>query len=394
MRAVTWQGRRKIEVATVPDPQIVEPTDTVIKVTTTGLCGSDLHLYEVLGPFLDAGDILGHEPMGVVAEVGPEARDLKVGDRVVVPFNVSCGTCFMCERGLHSQCETTQVREHGSGASLFGYTKLYGQVPGGQAEYLRVPFADTLPIRIPEGPPDERFVYLSDVLPTAWQAVVYADVPPGGSVAVLGLGPIGDMCTRVAAHRGAGRVIGIDLVPERLARAAGHDVQVFDLSAYGDQLVDAVRDATGGRGPDSVIDAVGMEAHGSVGARAAQTATGLLPDALASALMKKAGVDSLAALKTAIDLVRRGGTISLSGVYGGAADPLPLLTMFDKQIQLRMGQANVHRWVDELLPLLTDGDPLGVEGFATRHLPLDDAPQAYADFQKKRDNMVKVLFHP
>ncbi|ATZ23206.1 Formaldehyde dismutase [Streptomyces lavendulae subsp. lavendulae] len=394
MRAVTWQGRRKIEVATVPDPQIVEPTDTVIKVTTTGLCGSDLHLYEVLGPFLDAGDILGHEPMGVVAEVGPEARDLKVGDRVVVPFNVSCGTCFMCERGLHSQCETTQVREHGSGASLFGYTKLYGQVPGGQAEYLRVPFADTLPIRIPEGPPDERFVYLSDVLPTAWQAVVYADVPPGGSVAVLGLGPIGDMCTRVAAHRGAGRVIGIDLVPERLARAAGHDVQVFDLSAYGDQLVDAVRDATGGRGPDSVIDAVGMEAHGSVGARAAQTATGLLPDALASALMKKAGVDSLAALKTAIDLVRRGGTISLSGVYGGAADPLPLLTMFDKQIQLRMGQANVHRWVDELLPLLTDGDPLGVEGFATHHLPLDDAPQAYADFQKKRDNMVKVLFHP
>ncbi|MFE5534745.1 alcohol dehydrogenase catalytic domain-containing protein [Streptomyces sp. NPDC056492] len=394
MKAVTWQGRRKIEVTTVPDPQIIEPTDAVIEVTTTGLCGSDLHLYEVLGPFLEAGDILGHEPMGVVAEVGPGARDLRVGDRVVVPFNVSCGTCFMCERGLHSQCETTQVHEHGSGASLFGYTKLYGQVPGGQAEYLRVPFADTLPIRVPEGPPDERFVYLSDVLPTAWQAVAYADVPSGGSVAVLGLGPIGDMCTRIAAHRGAGKVIGIDLVPERLARAAGHGMQVYDLSQYGDQLVDAVRDATGGRGPDAVIDAVGMEAHGGAAARAAQTATGLLPDALASALMKKAGVDSLAALKLAIELVRRGGTISLSGVYGGAADPLPLLTMFDKQIQLRMGQANVHRWVDDLLPLLTDGDPLGVEGFATHHLPLDDAPQAYEDFQKKRDNMVKVLFHP
>ncbi|RST03715.1 alcohol dehydrogenase catalytic domain-containing protein [Streptomyces sp. WAC05950] len=394
MKAVTWQGRRKIEVATVPDPQIIDPTDAVIKVTTTGLCGSDLHLYEVLGPFLDAGDILGHEPMGVVAEVGPGARDLKVGDRVVVPFNVSCGTCFMCERGLHSQCETTQVHEHGSGASLFGYTKLYGQVPGGQAEYLRVPFADTLPIRVPEGPPDERFVYLSDVLPTAWQAVVYADIPSGGSVAVLGLGPIGDMCTRIAAHRGAGKVIGIDLVPERLARAAGHGVQVFDLAQYGDQLVDAVRDATGGRGPDAVIDAVGMEAHGGAAARAAQTATGLLPDALASALMKRAGVDSLAALRLAIELVRRGGTISLSGVYGGAADPLPLLTMFDKQIQLRMGQANVRRWVDDLLPLLTDGDPLGVEGFATHHLPLAEAPQAYADFQKKRDNMVKVLFHP
>ncbi|MFD5421236.1 alcohol dehydrogenase catalytic domain-containing protein [Streptomyces sp. NPDC127069] len=394
MKAVTWQGRRKIEVATVPDPQLVDPTDAVIEVTTTGLCGSDLHLYEVLGPFLDAGDILGHEPMGVVAEVGPEVRELKAGDRVVVPFNVSCGTCFMCERGLHSQCETTQVREHGSGASLFGYTKLYGQVPGGQAEYLRVPFADTLPIRVPEGPPDERFVYLSDVLPTAWQAVVYADVPPGGSVAVLGLGPIGDMCTRVAAHRGAGRVIGIDLVPERLARAAGHGVQVFDLSEYGDQLVDAVRGATGGRGPDAVIDAVGMEAHGGSAVKALQTATGLLPDAMASALMKKAGVDRLGALELAIELVRRGGTISLAGVYGGAADPLPLLTMFDKQIQLRMGQANVRRWVDDLMPLVTDGDPLGVEGFATHHLSLDDAPRAYADFQKKRDSMVKVLFHP
>ncbi len=394
MKAVTWQGRHKIEVADVPDPGIVDPTDAVIHVTTTGLCGSDLHLYEVLGPFLDAGDILGHEPMGVVAEVGPEARDLKVGDRVVVPFNVSCGTCFMCERGLHSQCETTQVRGHGNGASLFGYTKLYGQVPGGQAEYLRVPFADTLPIRVPEGPPDERFVYLSDVLPTAWQAVVYADVPPGGSVAVLGLGPIGDMCSRVAAHRGAGQVIGIDLVPERLARAAGHGVRVYDLSRYGDQLVDAVRDATGGRGPDAVIDAVGMEAHGGVAAKAAQIATGLLPDPLAAALMKKAGVDKLGALKLAIELVRRGGTISISGVYGGAADPLPLLTMFDKQIQLRMGQANVRRWVDDLLPLLTDGDPLGVEGFATHHLPLEGAPQAYADFQKKRDDMVKVLFHP
>ncbi|MEV6734242.1 MULTISPECIES: zinc-dependent alcohol dehydrogenase [unclassified Streptomyces] len=394
MKAVTWQGRRKIEVATVPDPQIADPIDAVIRVTTTGLCGSDLHLYEVLGPFLDAGDILGHEPMGVVAEVGPEVRELKVGDRVVVPFNVACGTCFMCERGLHSQCETTQVHEHGSGASLLGYTKLYGQVPGGQAEYLRVPFADTLPIRVPEGPPDERFVYLSDVLPTAWQAVVYADIPPGGSVAVLGLGPIGDMCTRIAAHRGVGKVIGIDLVPERLARAAGHGVQVYDLSHYGDQLVDAVRSATGGRGPDAVIDAVGMEAHGSVGATAVQTVTGLLPDAVASALMKKAGVDRLGALKLAIELVRRGGTISLAGVYGGAADPLPLLTMFDKQIQLRMGQANVRRWVDDLMPLLTDGDPLGVEGFATHHLPLDDAPQAYADFQAKRDNMVKVLFRP
>ncbi|UYQ66703.1 zinc-dependent alcohol dehydrogenase [Streptomyces peucetius] len=394
MKALTWHGKRDVRVETVPDPEIRDSTDVIVKVTTSGLCGSDLHLYELFGPFLEQGDILGHEPMGVVEEVGSEVTRVKPGDRVVVPFNISCGTCFMCGQGLHSQCETTQVHDHGKGAALFGYTKLYGQVPGGQAEYLRVPFGNTLPISVPDGPPDDRFVYLSDVLPTSWQAVEYAAVPPGGSVVVLGLGPIGDMCTRVAAHRGAGLVIGIDLVPERLARAREHGVHTLDMEEYGDKIIDAVRDLTDGRGPDSVIDAVGMEAHGAPVAKGAQQMTTLLPGTLAARMMERVGIDCLSALHLAIELVRRGGTISLSGVYGGMADPMPLLTMFDKQVQLRMGQANVWRWVEELLPLVTDGDPLGVERFATHRVPLAEAPAAYEMFQKKRDGAVKVLFTP
>ncbi|MFG2373087.1 zinc-dependent alcohol dehydrogenase [Streptomyces sp. NPDC048504] len=394
MRALTWQGRRDVRVETVPDPVIEQPDDVIVRITSTGICGSDLHLYEVLGPFLDPGDILGHESMGVVEAVGPEVRAFAPGDRVVIPFNVSCGTCFMCSQGLHSQCETTQVREYGSGASLFGYTKLYGQVPGGQAEYLRVPFGNALPIKVPEGPPDDRFVYLSDVLPTAWQAVEYAAVPPGGSLTVLGLGPIGDMATRIARHRGAGLVIGVDLVDERLDRAAAHGVTCLDLRRHEKDLGGAVRELTDGRGTDAVIDAVGMEAHGNPVTKAAQWATALLPDALAQPFMEKAGVDRLGALYAAIDLVRRGGTVSLSGVYGGAADPLPLLRMFDKQLQFRMGQANVWRWVPEILPLLTEADTFGVDGFATHHLPLEEAPKAYAAFQAKRDGMVKTLLRP
>jgi threonine dehydrogenase-like Zn-dependent dehydrogenase len=394
MRAVVWQGKRDVQVETVPDPTIQEPTDAIIRVTSTGLCGSDLHLYEVLTPFLEQADILGHEPMGIVEAVGSGVTHIAPGDRVVIPFNISCGSCFMCGQGLQSQCETTQVHEHGSGAALFGYTKLYGEVPGGQAEYLRVPQAHYGPIKVPEGPPDDRFVYLSDVLPTAWQAVEYAAIPDGGSVVVLGLGPIGDMSTRIAMHRGAGTVIGIDLVPERLARAAANGVEVLDIEGV-DDVAEAVRALTGGRGPDAVIDAVGMEAHGSTPGKLAQTMAGLLPDEWAAAMMKKAGVDRLSALHLAIDLVRRGGTVSLSGVYGGMTDPMPMLVLFDKQIQLRMGQANVKRWIDDLLPLVTgDADPLGAETFATHHLPLEEAPRAYDLFQTKSDGAVKILFNP
>jgi threonine dehydrogenase-like Zn-dependent dehydrogenase len=394
MKALRWHGRRDVRVDTVPDPTIEQDTDAIIRVTSSGICGSDLHLYEVLGAFLEEGDILGHEPMGVVEAVGSGVSHIQPGDRVVVPFNISCGHCFMCDQGLFSQCETTQVRDRGKGAALLGYTKLYGQVPGGQAELLRVPQAHFGPIKVPDGPPDERFVYLSDVVPTAWQAVEYAAIPHGGTVAVFGLGPIGQMCCRVALHRGAGRVIGIDLVPERLDLARRYGVDTIDVTGDGD-LVEAIRERTGGRGADSVIDAVGMEAHGAPVAKLAQDLTARLPDRVAAPMMEKAGIDRLSVLRNAIDCVRRGGTISLSGVYGGMADPLPMMELFDKQIQLRMGQANVHRWIPDILPLVEgDGDPLGVEDLATHHLPLEDAPRAYEMFQKKQDGAIKVLLHP
>jgi threonine dehydrogenase-like Zn-dependent dehydrogenase len=394
MKALTWHGRRDVRVDTVPDPTIERDTDAIIRVTSSGICGSDLHLYEVLGAFLEEGDILGHEPMGIVEAVGSGVSQIQPGDRVVVPFNISCGHCFMCDQGLFSQCETTQVRDQGKGAALLGYTKLYGQVPGGQAELLRVPQAHFGPIKVPEGPPDERFVYLSDVVPTAWQAVEYAAIPAGGTVAVFGLGPIGQMCCRIALHRGAGRVIGIDLVPERLDLARKYGVDTIDVSGDAD-LIEAIRERTAGRGADSVIDAVGMEAHGAPVAKLAQDLAARLPDRVAAPMMEKAGVDRLSVLRNAIDCVRRGGTISLSGVYGGMADPLPMMDLFDKQIQLRMGQANVRRWIPDIMPLVEgDGDPLGVEDLATHHLPLEDAPRAYEMFQKKQDGAIKVLLHP
>ena len=393
MKAVTWQGKRDVRVEEVPDPTIQQPNDAIVRVTSSGLCGSDLHLYETLGPFMGQGDVLGHEPMGIVEEVGPEAGDLAVGDRVVLPFQISCGHCWMCERGLFTQCETTQVRDQGMGAALFGFSKLYGEVPGGQAELLRVPQAPFMPIKVPHGPVDERFLFLSDVLPTAWQSVVYADVPEGGTLLVLGLGPIGDMASRIALHRGV-RVIGVDRVPERLARVRGRGAEVIDLSAV-DDVGEEVRSLTGGRGADAVIDAVGMEAHGSPVAEMGQKLFNAMPKRLSAAIMNKAGLDRMSAIYTAIDAVRRGGTVSLIGVYGGQSDPMPMLTMFDKQLQFRMGQANVKRWVDDIMPLLVDdADPLGTEDFATHRVPLVDAPQAYEDFQKKQDGTIKVVFKP
>jgi threonine dehydrogenase-like Zn-dependent dehydrogenase len=392
MKAVVWHGNKDVRVDTVPDPRIEEPTDAIIRVTSSGLCGSDLHLYSMLGMFMTEGDILGHEPMGIVEEVGAAVTQIEPGDRVVIPFNIVCGHCWMCERNLYAQCETTQVRSEGKGAALFGYTKLYGGVPGAQAEYLRVPQAHFGPIKVAEGPPDERFIFLSDVLPTAWQAVEYADVPEGGTVAVLGLGPIGQMSARVARHRRA-RVIGVDLVPERLAMAERHGIETLTWDDEVDVAAE-LRDMTAGRGPDAVIDAVGMEAHGAPLAEAMQKATGLLPRRVGAALAERVGVDRLSALRTGVEAVRRGGTLSLIGVYGGQADPLPMLDLFDKGITLRMGPAHVKRWVDDIILLLNEDDPLGTGDLATHALPLDAAPQAYEMFQKKEDGAIKVVFRP
>jgi threonine dehydrogenase-like Zn-dependent dehydrogenase len=397
MRALTWQGKRDVRVENVPDPRIEQPTDAVVRLTSTCICGSDLHLYETLGAFMEQGDIIGHEPMGIVEEVGPDAAGhLQVGDRVVVPFNISCGHCWMCQRGLYAQCETTQNPHQGKGkgASLFGYTKLYGHVPGAQAEYLRVPMAHFGPIKVPEGYPDERFLYLSDVVPTAWQSVVYADVPQGGSVAVLGLGPIGQMAVRVARLRGAEKVYAVDLVPERLAMARRHGAETIDLRQVSD-LPAYLRDRTDGRGPDSVIEAVGMDAHGNPVAWAGQQLVAARPSQVAAPLAQRFGVDRLTSLLNAVYSVRRGGTVSVIGVYGGAVDPLPMVDLFDRGIQLRMGQAHVRRWIDDIMPhLMDDSDPLGTGDLATHRLSLEQAPDAYDMFMNKRDGCIKVVLQP
>jgi threonine dehydrogenase-like Zn-dependent dehydrogenase len=389
VKAVVWHGKEDVRVDEVPDPVLREPTDAIVRVTATAICGSDLHLYSKLWPVLREGDILGHEPLGVVEEVGPDVRHIAPGDRVVVPFNIACGSCFFCDRQLHSQCERTRdegtlprlasLLRRGRGASLFGYTHLYGAVPGGQAELLRVPQAHFGPIPVPPGGRENRYLLLSDVLPTAWQAVVYADVPPGGTVAVWGLGPIGQMCARIALHRGAGRVLGVDGVPERLAMARRHGVETIDPVGV-DDVPALVRELTDGRGADAVVDAVGMEASGSMLDRVLQTT--------------KIQLDRTHALWQCMRAVRRGGTLSLAGVYAGPVQMFPLGDLFDLQVTLRMGQANVKRWIDDLLPLLADGDPLGVDDLVTHELPLAAAPEAYAGFQAKRDGAVKIVLRP
>ena len=394
MRALTFHGKRDLRVEDVPDPRIEQPNDAIVKVTSSAICGSDLHLMEVLGPFIGRGAVLGHEPMGIVEEVGPEVTHIRPGDRVVVPFNISCGHCWMCTRGLMAQCETTQNRATGKGASLFGYTDLYGAVPGGQAEYLRVPQAQFGPIPVPSDEPDERFLFLSDIIPTAWQAVVWADVQPGSTVAVFGLGPVGQFATRIAKHLGASRVIGIDRVPERLAMAQRHGIETLDDSGV-DDVPAALLELVDGRGPDCVVEAVGMEAHGSPFGKLAHGIVGMLPDAVAAPMADKMALDRMGALHASIKCVRRGGTVSVSGVYGGEIDPMPMMEMFDRGITMRFGQCHVKRWIDDIMPVvLDDADPLGTLDLTTHHLPLEQAPHGYDLFQKKQDGCIKVVLKP
>ncbi|WP_298746304.1 zinc-dependent alcohol dehydrogenase [uncultured Serinicoccus sp.] len=393
MRALTWQGLQDVSVQEVPDPVLQDPTDAIVRVTSTAICGSDLHLYNVLAAYLHPGDILGHEFMGVVEQVGSAVDTLEVGDKVIVPFNVSCGKCWMCERGLFAQCETTQNVDQGKGASLFGFSDLYGAVPGGQAELVRVPHADFGPVRVDPQLADERVLYLTDILPTAWQGIEYADVEEGGTLAVMGLGPVGQLAVRAARHRGL-RVIGVDRIPERNALAAQWGAEVVDLDSTKD-VGGAIRDLTDGRGADGVLEAVGMEAHGSPVLGAAVSAAKRLPKPLARAAIETAGVDRLAALHASIDAVRRGGTVSISGVYGGMADPMPMMELFDKGVQMRMGQCHVRRWTDELYELVSGAeDVLGLEDLATHRVPLEQAPEMYKTFNDKQDNCLKVVLTP
>jgi threonine dehydrogenase-like Zn-dependent dehydrogenase len=394
MRALTWHGIEDVRVTEVPDPVIEQTTDAIVRVTSTAICGSDLHLYSTLAPYLQAGDVLGHEFMGIVEEVGADVATLQPGDRVVVPFNISCGRCWMCQRGLFAQCETTQNVQQGKGASLFGYTSLYGSVPGGQAERVRVPHADFGPIVLRSELPDERFLYLSDILPTAWQAVEYADVNGNDTLAVLGLGPVGQLAVRSALHRGVDRVLAVDRVDNRLDLARSWGAEVVDMRDT-DQVADALKDLTGGRGPDGVIDAVGMESHGNPLSEKVIAGASRLPKPVARAAVEHVGIDRLSALHTAIAAVRRGGTLSISGVYGGMADPMPMMELFDKGLTVRMGQCHVRRWSDDLLDLVSGSDDvLGLESLATHHAPLEAAPELYRTFQEKSDGCLKVVLQP
>ncbi len=389
MRALTYHGQGDVRVDTHPDPKILYPTDCIVKITSTAICGSDLHLYDGFVPMMKAGDIIGHEPMGIVVEVGSQVQKLKVGDRVVVPFTISCGQCYFCEQTMYSLCDTSNPKPENAiaqmghaPAGIFGYSHLTGGIPGGQAELLRVPHADVGPIKVPDGLTDEQALFLSDIFPTGYMAAENAEIAPGDTVAVWGCGPVGQFAIQSAWMMGAGRVIAIDQVPERLEMARTHGrAETIDFSddAKG-SVYDQLQAMTKGRGPDRAIDAVGAESHASNGLA---TAVDVLRQ------KTHTQTDHGYVLQDAIMSVRKGGTISVPGVYATTVT-LPFGAAMNKGLTFKMGQTHVQRYLEPLMAKITSGeiDPSFV---ITHTAPLEDAPKMYDTFRDKKDGCIKVV---
>lgn len=389
MRALTWHGRHDVRVENAPDPEIVNPRDAIIEVTSTAICGSDLHLYDAVIPGVAKGDILGHEFMGRVVETGPKST-LQKGQRVVVPFTISCGSCFFCKASLYSACDNSNPVEkqdasemlYGHAMSgLFGYSHMTGGYPGGQAEYVRVPFSDVGPIVVPDGVPDEQVLFLSDILPTGWMAAENCDIQPGDTVAVWGCGPVGLFAVQSALLMGAGKVIAIDHYPNRLNLARSLGAEVIDFKQT--HVLEALMEMSGGLGPDAVIDAVGMESHG------------FAPDNLLDSAKQRIGIgaDSAHALRMALMAVRKGGRVSIPGVYGGMADKFPLGALMEKGLQIRTGQTHVQRYTKELLHRIMEGE-IDTTFLISHRLPLEDAARGYRNFHDQQDDWTKVVLTP
>ncbi|HEX8431882.1 MAG TPA: zinc-dependent alcohol dehydrogenase [Longimicrobium sp.] len=390
MRALVWHGKSDVRVDNVPDPTIEENTDVIVKITSTAICGSDLHLYDGYMPTMKSGDVIGHEPMGIVEEVGSAVTRLKKGDRVVVPFNIACGHCFFCSRTEFSLCDNSNPNEEiareamgHSPSGLFGYSHMLGGYSGGQAEYLRVPFADVGPIKVPDSLPDEQVLFLSDIFPTGYMAAENAQIEPGDTVAIWGCGPVAQFAIQSAWMFGAGRVIAIDRVPERLAMAEKYG-RAETINFDKEKVYDRLQEMTGGRGPDRCIDAVGAEAH------AGGSLDAVIDKAKASMML---GTDRPHVLREAIMCCRKGGTLSIPGVYIGLLDKIPFGALMNKGLTVKTGQTHTHRYLAPLLAKIEAGeiDPSFV---ITHRLPLEDAPEAYKTFRDKKDGCIKVVLKP
>ncbi len=389
MKAVTWCGTKKVSVDNVPDPKILNPRDAIVKITSTCICGSDLHLYDGYIPTMQKGDILGHENMGEVVEIGKEVKNLKVGDRIVTPFTISCGECFFCKKQLWSLCDNSNPNAwmaeklYGySPSGLFGYSHMLGGYAGGQAQYLRIPFADVGHVKIPEGMPDEKVLFLSDIFPTAWMAAENCQIEPGDTVAIWGAGPVGLLAIKSAYMQGAGRVISIDSVEDRmeLARKAGAETIDFNDEKG---VIELLKEMTGGRGPDSCMDAVGMEAHG--------TSVGAIYDRIKTATFM--ATDRPNVLRQAITVCRKGGTVSVPGVYGGMIDKFPMGAFVNKGLTMKSGQTHVHRYLKPLLSKIQNGE-IDPSFIITHRLTLDEAPDGYETFKHRVDNCIKIVLKP